>query len=470
MGEDLFINYSSTNDNNDLSRYSLPGNSFDSFQSYEEMNDEYQTPEFNYRREEPLQEQWQLAAQQPAQTLSQEQQSTDKENISLEDLIKQEKLPIRITSGFRGKGSLRGGKTAKGTRSNHNRLDEHGHSMAYDIVPIDGNFSNLKNLIYSNKRLLKWLDDRGYGVLDETDPVTMKKTGATGKHFHIGPDSSAVAQHQQNKDRFTMMARVGGILKMQKGGLFATYDPIKHTTQTLQNPSEIITADINEDRLLKSPKPYEDNTKDYSQYIIPDTPDDWDIPRSERPLNQQRQTTANKAMQTNREEFKQKLISFIKQHEGVGMSKIKGDRGGLTNTGITLATFKSMGTDKNGDGKIDDKDLALINNTDWDNIFTKNFWDKVGGDKIQDNRVLGQLVDWAWMSGGNAIKKARKALGLPESLVVDNQMIDIINNNPEEAFNKIKQARINHYTGIVEHNPSQSKFLKGWIKRVNDLV
>jgi hypothetical protein len=32
--------------------------------------------------------------------------------MSFEDLIKKYSLPIRITSGFRGKGSLRGGKTA----------------------------------------------------------------------------------------------------------------------------------------------------------------------------------------------------------------------------------------------------------------------------------------------------------------------------------------------------------------------
>jgi len=175
-------------------------------------------------------------------------------------------------------------------------------------------------------------------------------------------------------------------------------------------------------------------------------------------------------MQNSREEFKQRLIRFIKEHEGIGLHNVKGDKGGLTNTGITLSTFKSYGTDKNQDGKIDEKDLAKLNNTDWENIFTKNFWDKVGGDKIKDERILGQLVDWTWMSGGNAIKKARKALGLPESLIVDNQMIDIINNNPEDSLNKIKQARLNHYTSIVEHNPSQSKFLKGWVKRVNDLV
>lgn len=463
--DNFFINYHSIDQ--DQNNNFLIENPFTNFKSYEDMYEEITTPEYKIIHKTPYMTSLDL----PTTSVEyQHNTSSNKENISLEELIKEENLPIKITSGFRGSNSFRGGRTAKGTRSNHNRVDEHGHSMAYDIVPINRDFNDLKKIIYNNKRLLKWLDDRGYGILDESNPETMKKTGATGKHFHIGPDSSALAEHKQNKDRFTMMARVGGILRMQNGGQFVSYTPTKSRQSSLEDPSKTINADINIDRILNQPKSYEQSGFDISNSSISDVPDGWDIPKVERSLNQQRQTTANRVMQNSREEFKQRLIRFIKEHEGIGLHNVKGDKGGLTNTGITLSTFKSYGTDKNQDGKIDEKDLAKLNNTDWENIFTKNFWDKVGGDKIKDERILGQLVDWTWMSGGNAIKKARKALGLPESLIVDNQMIDIINNNPEDSLNKIKQARLNHYTSIVEHNPSQSKFLKGWVKRVNDLV
>jgi len=37
--------------------------------------------------------------------------SEDLSSLSFEDLVKQENLPIKITSGFRGKGDFRGGKT-----------------------------------------------------------------------------------------------------------------------------------------------------------------------------------------------------------------------------------------------------------------------------------------------------------------------------------------------------------------------
>ena len=117
--------------------------------------------------------------------------SEDLSSLSFEDLVKQENLPIKITSGFRGKGDFRGGKTLQGKRSNHNRLDSQGKSMAYDIVPINGNFEELLNLMYSNPRIVSWFKQRGYGILEETTPSVMKRTGATGKHLHIGPDTSA---------------------------------------------------------------------------------------------------------------------------------------------------------------------------------------------------------------------------------------------------------------------------------------
>jgi len=42
------------------------------------------------------------------------------------------------------------------------------------------------------------------------------------------------------------------------------------------------------------------------------------------------------------------------------MTNTSGDRGGLTNNGITLSTWKSVGKDKNNDGVVDAKDLALM--------------------------------------------------------------------------------------------------------------
>lgn len=133
-------------------------------------------------------------------TNNQVSQNSNLANMSFEDLIKTYNLPIQISSGYRGKNGFRGGKTKSGKQSNHNKLDEHGHPMAYDIQPLvngkvdksDSAFANLRNILANNQDVKEWFRMRDWGILDETTPQMMAKTGATGKHFHIGPDRAAV--------------------------------------------------------------------------------------------------------------------------------------------------------------------------------------------------------------------------------------------------------------------------------------
>ena len=133
-------------------------------------------------------------------TNNQVSQNSNLANMSFEDLIKTYNLPIQISSGYRGKNGFRGGKTKSGKQSNHNKLDEHGHPMAYDIQPLvngkvdksDSAFANLRNTLANNQDVKEWFRMRNWGILDETTPQMMAKTGATGKHFHIGPDRAAV--------------------------------------------------------------------------------------------------------------------------------------------------------------------------------------------------------------------------------------------------------------------------------------
>lgn len=133
-------------------------------------------------------------------TNNQVSQNSNLANMSFEDLVKTYNLPIQISSGYRGKNGFRGGKTKSGKQSNHNKLDEHGHPMAYDIQPLvngkvdksDSAFANLRNILANNQDVKEWFRMRNWGILDETTPQMMAKTGATGKHFHIGPDRAAV--------------------------------------------------------------------------------------------------------------------------------------------------------------------------------------------------------------------------------------------------------------------------------------
>ena len=109
-------------------------------------------------------------------------------NVSFEDLLKQEGINARITSGYR-----ENAKTSSGKTSHHAT-----RGGAYDIVPTDGDFEKLRKEIYGNPRIIAWMKNKGWGILEETNPDILKKTGGTGYHWHFGPDKIALENFNRN--------------------------------------------------------------------------------------------------------------------------------------------------------------------------------------------------------------------------------------------------------------------------------
>ena len=133
--------------------------------------------------------------------------SYDVDDISFEELIKQENLPIKITSGYRNT------LTAQGRPSNHSKRDSKGNPLAYDIKPKPGyTFEDLRKILYNNPRVVAWFKKRGWGVLEEMQDGKSRGfydirgkfhyTKASGPHFHIGPDHYGVEwfNNKVNKD------------------------------------------------------------------------------------------------------------------------------------------------------------------------------------------------------------------------------------------------------------------------------
>lgn len=99
------------------------------------------------------------------------------------DAFEKHGISVRVTSGLRP-----GSVTANGSQSRH------GTGEAIDITPIEGQtWDDLTTAFKNNPELIQFMRDKGWGVLDETDPATMAKTGATGAHWHVGKDSTIVS-------------------------------------------------------------------------------------------------------------------------------------------------------------------------------------------------------------------------------------------------------------------------------------
>ena len=143
------------------------------------------------------------------------------------------------------------------------------------------------------------------------------------------------------------------------------------------------------------------------------------------------------------------------------------DRGGATNCGVTLSTWRSQGYDKNGDGIIDVKDLMMLTKQDVINIL-EIYWNKWQGDKIQNQSVANILVDWVWGSGIWGIKIPQRVLNVTADGIVGKQTIAVLNDvNQEKFFNQIKIERMKFLNNIVLKNPSQERFIKGWTNRLD---
>ena len=141
------------------------------------------------------------------------------------------------------------------------------------------------------------------------------------------------------------------------------------------------------------------------------------------------------------------------------------DRGGETVYGISRKNwpkFKGWEYIKNPyDERI--KKLAI-------EFYKDEFYDKLRCDDIFENSVSTTLFDYAVNAGRvTAVKTIQSAVGSSADGIIGPITIGKINKlalkNPTDLHLKMLKAKLSKYSGIVEHNDSQKKYLFGWVSR-----
>lgn len=145
------------------------------------------------------------------------------------------------------------------------------------------------------------------------------------------------------------------------------------------------------------------------------------------------------------------------------------DKGGATQTGLTIGAYKAY-CKRHKLPEPTVADLKDVSFDTWKAVLKEDYWDRWQADKINSQAVANMLVDWVWASGKWGIRKPQELLGVKVDGIVGNKTLAAVNGRGEIGlFYQLREQRLAYHERIVNGNPSQGKFLKGWNNRVMDL-
>lgn len=155
----------------------------------------------------------------------------------------------------------------------------------------------------------------------------------------------------------------------------------------------------------------------------------------------------------------EKAFAYVIENEG-GYVFDKNDLGGETKFGITKKNYPSLNI----------RDLTL---EDAKKIYYRDFWQKGRFEEIDDEKVATQLFDLSVNLGIRSavivLQRALRSVGKnvqEDGLMGSETLLATSNSDPRCLLAAIKSEAAGYYRQIAAKNPSQQKFLKGWLNRV----
>lgn len=155
-------------------------------------------------------------------------------------------------------------------------------------------------------------------------------------------------------------------------------------------------------------------------------------------------------------------LNYVLQSEG-GFINDPDDSGGATNKGITLAVFKEYKRNNH----LTLEDLKNISNSDVYDIYKKLYWDRVYADNLNSGCDYA-CFDFAVNAGvARSVKLAQGVVGANVDGIMGPATLALCNRVDTLFFiNAFSNSKREFYESIVKNKPTQEKFLKGWLNRI----
>ena len=162
------------------------------------------------------------------------------------------------------------------------------------------------------------------------------------------------------------------------------------------------------------------------------------------------------------------LFPHILKSEGVVFENDPVDTAGATKFGLITDDLKVYYKDQSKNWE----DVKALTQDEAYKIYKKLYWDAFKADEIKNDSLAHFIVDGAINQGkGTITKYIQQVCGINDDGIFGSGSLAAVNaHDPKALFDGIKQKRHDKYHRIVEKNPSQAKFIKGWMNRLNSIA
>ncbi len=150
-------------------------------------------------------------------------------------------------------------------------------------------------------------------------------------------------------------------------------------------------------------------------------------------------------------------LDFVLRWEG-GYADHPDDAGGRTFAGISEAAHPDVWSDD------------VVSQDEVQAVYRGSYWDRVQGDELPYPVDLA-VMDYAVHSGPTrAVRELQKLVGVEADGIVGQQTVRNVGKfNPSILARALLGQRVLRLHRIADRRPSQAVFLKGWLRRVDNL-
>lgn len=160
------------------------------------------------------------------------------------------------------------------------------------------------------------------------------------------------------------------------------------------------------------------------------------------------------------------IIIDVLEREG-GFVNDPADRGGATKFGVTIGTLREHGIDVDGDGNIDIDDVESMPLETAKEVYRRHYWDP-----LQFGRFPGELRDVMFdmcinHGQSRAVKILQDAINREGYDIAVDGIIgpQTLSHTKYVGLKEVVYERIYFYSVIIQNDPSQIRFRKGWYNR-----